>query len=349
MPFPKSDACRIRTLYFSPLRFDGRVLRTCDPAAACRWMTNVMTPLWFIGCVLALFMTAPGLYAQGERASGPDIVAKHTFVMTQPPQHVPTGTVVDGPILGNGDLGVALGGPPEDQRFYFGKNDFWSQQQSPMSVGGVALSIPDLAGASYRQEQDLSKAEVRGTFTKGSSTVHLRTWVGATENVMVTEMSLAGGGGIPVSLQLFPASTALKDNNKPVNLGREQHGNGRWYFSGLITDVHVYDRALPDSEIRRSRTIKALKMAWSAAGTSTSERVRIRWTPKSSSCGLLAARPRLPFCGRRNGPPISPAVAVCTPRKAINSITRASRLPCTATRRNSCTPACTAMPARCRR
>ncbi len=205
--------------------------------------------VWFVG-FLALFVTAPGLCAQGERATGPEIAAKHTFVMTQPPQHVPTGTVVDGPILGNGDLGVALGGPPEDQRFYFGKNDFWSQQQSPMSVGGVALSIPDLAGATYRQEQDLSKAEVRGTFTKGNSTVHLRTWVGATENVMVTEISLTGGGGVPVSLQLFPASTALKDNNKPVNLGREQHGNGRWYFSGLITDVHVYDRALPDSEIQ---------------------------------------------------------------------------------------------------
>jgi hypothetical protein len=177
------------------------------------------------------------------------MVAKQTVVMTHPPQHVPSGTVVDGPILGNGDLGVAMGGPAEDQRFYFGKNDFWSQQGSPMSVGGLAVGIPDLAGASYRQEQDLLNAEVRGTFTKGSLSVHLRTWAAATENLMVTEMSVEGSSGVPVTVQLFPAATELKDNAKPVNLGREQHGTGRWYFSGLVNGVHVYDRALAAPEV----------------------------------------------------------------------------------------------------
>jgi hypothetical protein len=213
---------------------------------------------WFIAS-LALLMATPGGYAQGDKARGPDIVAKLTVVMTQPPQHVPSGAVVDGPILGNGDLGIAIGGPPEEQRFYFGKNDFWSQQESPMSVGGLALSIPDLAGASYRQEQDLLNAEVRGTFTKGNLTVRLRTWTAATENLAVTEMSQEGPSAIPVTVQLFPSATKLKDNDKRVNLGREQHGSGRWYFNGLISNVHLYDRVLSEDEIGALKNMKEVE------------------------------------------------------------------------------------------
>jgi len=161
--------------------------------------------------------------------------------------------------LGNGDLGIAMGGPPEEQRFYFGKNDFWSQQESPMSVGGLVVGIPDLAGASYQQEQDLLNAEVRGTFTKGSLTVRLRTWTAATENLVVTEMSMEGDSRVPVTAQLFPAPTELKDNDKRVNLGREQHGSGRWYFSGLINEVHVYGRALSEEEVEALRNMQEVE------------------------------------------------------------------------------------------
>lgn len=48
---------------------------------------------------------------------------------------------VDGPIMGNGDVGIAMGGPPEQQRFYIGKNDFWSQQAFPLTVGGMQLTM----------------------------------------------------------------------------------------------------------------------------------------------------------------------------------------------------------------
>src|SRR5580658_5244471 len=84
------------------------------------------------------------------QTSGPDIAGRQTFVMDRPPSHVPSGNVVDGPIAGNGDVGLVLGGPPELQHLYIGKNDFWSQQRVAMSVGGLELRIPDLAGATYR-------------------------------------------------------------------------------------------------------------------------------------------------------------------------------------------------------
>ena len=200
---------------------------------------------------LCVTLSVIGSAAQEAAPGGPAIVARQTFVMTQPPKHVPSGTVIDGPILGNGDVGIAVGGPPEKQRFYIGKNDFWSRQASPMTVGGIELSIPELSGASYREEQDLLQAEVRGTFQKGSTTLHTDSWVAATENLYVTELRNEGSFDLGLHVTLFPAGTSLDDNERHVNLGREQHGNGRWYFNGLIDEVHLYDRAIDPDDVSR--------------------------------------------------------------------------------------------------
>jgi hypothetical protein len=170
--------------------------------------------------------------------------------MERPPSHVPSGTVVDGPIAGNGDLGLVIGGPPELQRFYFGKNDFWSQQRVAMSVGGLELRIPELAGASYRQEQDIRNAEIRGAFAKGDRTLQTRSWVAATENLQITELSLEAGSPLTVSAKLFPDAARLRDNDKPINIGREQNGSGRWYFDGLVDEMQLFDRALQPKEIQ---------------------------------------------------------------------------------------------------
>ncbi len=93
----------------------------------------------------------------------------YTAVFTGPPKNIPTYYMPDGPLLGNGDLGIALAGAPEEQRFYIGKNDWWGYGDGSraMPVGGLTLAIAELKGASYRQEQDLALAEVRGVFTNG--------------------------------------------------------------------------------------------------------------------------------------------------------------------------------------
>jgi hypothetical protein len=199
-----------------------------------------------------LVIASAGQIAIAQQSDpGPSIVGRQTVLMTKPPEHVPSGTVVDGPILGNGDLGVAIGGPPNDLRFYIGKNDFWSQQMSPMTVGGVELRIPALSGATYRQEEDLLHAEARGSFSASGSTVTTKSWVSATENLFVTELRTTGNADVRVHAALFPSGTAITNNDKRVNIGREQHGNGRWYFDGLIDEVHLYDRALEQSDVMK--------------------------------------------------------------------------------------------------
>ncbi|MCX6996879.1 MAG: hypothetical protein NTV49_07300 [Kiritimatiellaeota bacterium] len=184
----------------------------------------------------------------------------YSAVFTAPPGGVPTGTMPDGPLLGNGDVGVVLAGPPEEQRFYIGKNDFWRRNNaSVITVGLVTLVLPQLQGASYRQEQDLALAEVRGFFTKGEVAVQTRSFVDANSNLLVTELKSTGTEPLQVSLGKSIVKTDLRtaaestvtDNDNKVNIGREQYqylGN-RWYFNGGIADTRVVGKALSAQEI----------------------------------------------------------------------------------------------------
>lgn len=191
------------------------------------------------------------LFERAIPAVGSSIAAKHTFELNTPPEHVPTVAVVDGPLLGNGDLGLTMGGDPHAQQFYIGKNDFWSYRMCPLSVGSISLSIPDLIGASYKQEEDISNAEVRSTFEIGDFSLYVRTWICATTNLIVVEFTPKGRAAAEVHAQILPKPTTLVDNSKSVNLGREQHEGGRWYFNGLLAGLHLYDRALTIPELNQ--------------------------------------------------------------------------------------------------
>ena len=95
------------------------------------------------------------------------------------------------------------------------------------------------------------KAEVRGTFISSAGlTVKTSSWVAATENLLVTELE-SEGPDAEVHARLFPAATAIVNNDKPIQIGREQNGKGRWFFNGLVDEVHLYDRALNEDEISK--------------------------------------------------------------------------------------------------
>ncbi|MEI8372843.1 MAG: hypothetical protein WCJ35_08420 [Planctomycetota bacterium] len=109
----------------------------------------------------------------------------------------PSRTAVDGPLLGNGDLGVVIGGPPEAQHFYISKADFWRFQGGHRKGGGhpfgsLDIKIPALAGGTYLVEQELYPAITTSRFTKGQTNVTMRSWVAATDNVLIVELSAAG-------------------------------------------------------------------------------------------------------------------------------------------------------------
>ncbi len=178
-------------------------------------------------CVFCLMMLNVSIGARAEETQSAPRVAKHAGVFNKPPERVPTNNSVDGPILGNGDVGVVLAGPPESQTWFIGKNDFWSRARGCIvTVGGLHLSFPALSGASYHQEQDLYRAEVRGQFGKPTGAkLSTRSWVSANENLLVVEMTNEGAVSLQAVLDLFagPAKPPKDsgDSVLPVTRGRD--------------------------------------------------------------------------------------------------------------------------------
>ena len=98
---------------------------------------------------------------------------------------------------------------PERLRFHLAKNDFWKTKSiypnaHPCPIGGIDLVIPALAGGQYHAEQVLADAAVLHTlrtamrvedpppFTRAGTVLRLRSWVPATTNLLVIEISVDG-------------------------------------------------------------------------------------------------------------------------------------------------------------
>ena len=121
------------------------------------------------------------------------IITQHKTVFNKPPEKIPSSSAVDGPLLGNGDMGAALGGFPEAQYFILCKNDLWRLQHgygnsSPVPFGQLTINIPALEGASYKVTQDLYTATTKGVFEQKGTAVHMNSYVAATRNLLIIEL-----------------------------------------------------------------------------------------------------------------------------------------------------------------
>ena len=146
-------------------------------------------------------------------------------VFTKPPQPLPLYEQLDAPLMGNGDMAVALCGDPENQQFWLSKNDLWELRpvwcmSGPRPFGHLDIKIPQLNGATYHAEQNLTDATTLATFTKGQTTVTMRSWVCATENLLVVELA-ASGSPVDGDVDLWIPAQA---RTKPMSDHRPKHG-----------------------------------------------------------------------------------------------------------------------------
>ena len=90
---------------------------------------------------------------------------KYKAIFSSPPLNVPTNKVPDGPIAGNGDVGLVIGGNNEELDFYFSKNDFWKSKPGypdggVFLPGGLKIKIPSMSDTEFYAEQRLSDATI---------------------------------------------------------------------------------------------------------------------------------------------------------------------------------------------
>jgi hypothetical protein len=134
------------------------------------------------------------------------IVAPYKGTFTSPPTQTNTQFTTDAPLMGNGDLGVAVFGKIDAMTFSLGKNEFWSlADRTVKAMARLNLSIPDMANASYSMTQDIAVAEVNGTFSLGGNTITTKSWVNgdnATVNRLITQLKYTGTGTRNVAVSI---------------------------------------------------------------------------------------------------------------------------------------------------
>lgn len=133
-----------------------------------------------------------------------NIISGYKAVFTSPPEQTPSFKIVDGPITGNGDIGLTLSGEPEHQTYWISKNDFWKsgphfKQCGPSVIGGIDIVIDDIKGSNYYVEQHLYEPKLLSTFDIDNNTVNINARVAATDNLIILQMEVTDK---PVSVGL---------------------------------------------------------------------------------------------------------------------------------------------------
>jgi len=174
---------------------------------------------------------------KGIREETRRIISRHKAVFNTPPKRIPSDTAVDAPLLGNGDIGVAIGGPPESQTFWLAKNDFWRLQNRyggamPQVFGRIQVEMPAIKGARYEVAHELYEPVTVSTFTKAGITVQIRAWVAATDNVLVVELR-SSGAATPVEVRLLVQESDRSEEHAG------QDGALHWIERKFTQDVDI--------------------------------------------------------------------------------------------------------------
>lgn len=171
-----------------------------------------MKSVTFLGMISLLLVAGLPLFAGEETmADGSKrVVSKYKAVFKGLPKGTPSKTVVDGPLLGNGDMGVCIAGIDDGQRFWLCKNDFWklahdykTGPSGPRVFGGIDVKFPGLGGGSDTEQKFYDAVTVsKWPGTRSGAGVEVRSWVAASENMLVVELE-ASGGDIDAEVNLW--------------------------------------------------------------------------------------------------------------------------------------------------
>jgi hypothetical protein len=204
--------------------------------------------------VLSLQLASCGLsFGQEALVEGSKrAVSPYTAAFRGLSKGTPNKTIVDGPLLGNGDMGVCLSDITEKgedrrvrqvangPRFWLCKNDFWklahdfkSGPSGPRVFGGIDVKFPGLGGGSETQQNLYDAVTVsKWAGDKRGAKVEVRSWVAASENMLVVELT-ASGKDSEVEVNLW----VKEGNGSEVAKGGD--GGTRWLTRKFAKDVEI--------------------------------------------------------------------------------------------------------------
>lgn len=171
-------------------------------------MKRVMVGLLFLGVEGVAQAAAPS----AAKPSADNTVAQKALQIvsdirgswTQMPGNIATGRMTSGALIGNGSVGVAIGGTADQQEYYVGREDFWSVQRGKiMPVGRLQLTIPALKNATTQLQENIGPADVTASFAGDASKLRSHSWVDSTKNFFFVEMENPGATPLEVTAQML--------------------------------------------------------------------------------------------------------------------------------------------------
>ena len=171
---------------------------------------QVTVGLWLLGTVGFAQTAAPrAASAVADKAVAEkalQIVSGIQGSWTQMPGNIATARMTGGALIGNGSVGVAIGGTADQQQYYVGREDFWSVQRGKiMPMGRLQLTIPALQNSTTHLQENIGPADVTANFAAGASQLKSHSWVDSTKNFFFVELENSGEAPLEVKAQLLDA------------------------------------------------------------------------------------------------------------------------------------------------
>jgi Concanavalin A-like lectin/glucanases superfamily len=171
-------------------------------------MKHLAIGLLFFGIGAVAQTAAPG----GAGAAVDRAVAKKALQIvsdihgswTHMPGNIATARMTGGALIGNGSVGVAIGGTADKQEYYVGRDDFWSVQRGKiMPVGRLQLTIPALQNASAQLQENIGPADVTASFAEGALQLKSHSWVDSDKSFFFVELENPGTTPLEVSAEML--------------------------------------------------------------------------------------------------------------------------------------------------
>ncbi|MDR1540034.1 MAG: hypothetical protein LBU32_18950 [Clostridiales bacterium] len=118
-------------------------------------------------------------------------------IFTEIPEQTPTKGEPDGPLCGNGDIGVCVGSSPDKLTFWLCKNDIWRAKPhqnggGARSFGFLRINAPNLAGAGFYAEQQIEAADIYTDMSKDGYRLKTHIYVDYNSNLAILTLTCCG-------------------------------------------------------------------------------------------------------------------------------------------------------------